>query len=77
MHVVNFYIFILLITVINIFLCVCSNIWVISEYGFISWWKLVSFPSFFVCLRLNIIGEGDGIPLQYSCLENPRDGGAW
>ena len=20
------------------------------------------------------IGEGDGIPLQYSCLENPRDG---
>ena len=23
------------------------------------------------------IGEGDGNPLQYSCLENPRDGGAW
>ena len=23
------------------------------------------------------IGEGDGTPLQYSCLENPRDGGAW
>ena len=22
-------------------------------------------------------GEGDGIPLQYSCLENPGDGGAW
>ena len=22
-------------------------------------------------------GEGDGIPLQYSCLENPMDGGAW
>ena len=22
-------------------------------------------------------GEGDGNPLQYSCLENPRDGGAW
>ena len=21
--------------------------------------------------------EGDGTPLQYSCLENPRDGGAW
>ena len=21
-------------------------------------------------------GEGDGTPLQYSCLENPRDGGA-
>ena len=22
-------------------------------------------------------GEGHGNPLQYSCLENPRDGGAW
>ena len=22
-------------------------------------------------------GEGDGTPLQSSCLENPRDGGAW
>ena len=25
----------------------------------------------------NSSGEGDGTPLQYSCLENPRDGGAW
>ena len=24
-----------------------------------------------------LIGEGDGTPLQYSCLENPMDGGAW
>ena len=24
-----------------------------------------------------ISGEGDGTPLQYSCLENPMDGGAW
>ena len=23
------------------------------------------------------IGEGNGNPLQYSCLENPRDGRAW
>ena len=23
------------------------------------------------------IGGGNGTPLQYSCLENPRDGGAW
>ena len=23
------------------------------------------------------IGEGNDNPLQYSCLENPRDGGAW
>ena len=24
-----------------------------------------------------IIGEGNGTPLQYSCLENPMDGRAW
>ena len=24
-----------------------------------------------------VIGEGNGNPLQYSCLENPMDGGAW
>ena len=26
---------------------------------------------------MDIIGEGNGTPLQYSCLENPMDGGAW
>ena len=24
-----------------------------------------------------INGEGNGTPLQYSCLETPMDGGAW
>ena len=26
---------------------------------------------------MNNNGEGNGAPLQYSCLENPMDGGAW
>ncbi|KAI4547946.1 hypothetical protein MG293_000276 [Ovis ammon polii] len=26
---------------------------------------------------LSCTGEGNGNPLQYSCLENPRNGGAW
>ena len=26
---------------------------------------------------LTNIGEGNGTPLQHSCLENPMDGGAW
>ena len=26
---------------------------------------------------LSCMGEGNGNPLQCSCLENPRDGGAW
>ena len=25
----------------------------------------------------DILGEGNGTPLQYSCLENPMDGGPW
>ena len=28
-------------------------------------------------LLVSISGEGNGNRLQYSCLENPRDGGAW
>ena len=30
-------------------------------------------------LQANVVehGDGDGTPLQYSCLENPMDGGAW
>ena len=24
-----------------------------------------------------LVGEGNGTPLQYSCMENPMDGGAW
>ena len=31
-----------------------------------------------VCnMLLTFIREGNGTPLQYSCLENPMDGGAW
>ena len=25
----------------------------------------------------HVHGEGNSTPLQYSCLENPMDGGAW
>jgi len=25
----------------------------------------------------HFLGEGNGTPLQYSCLENPMGGGAW
>ena len=26
---------------------------------------------------MGLFGEGNGTPLQYSCLANPMDGGAW
>ena len=31
----------------------------------------------FIGLYCLVFGEGNGTPLQYSCLENPVDGGAW
>ena len=38
-------------------------------------WKVMSL----LCNTLSrlVIREGYGTPLQYSCLENPMDGGAW
>ena len=31
----------------------------------------------FICLFIGSAGEGNGTLLQYSCLENLMDGGAW
>ena len=33
--------------------------------------------TFLFHFSLSHLGEGNGNPLQCSCLENPRDGGAW
>ena len=44
---------------------------------------LLLLPSIFPSIRVFSnelvlhIGEGNGTPLQYSCLENPMEGGAW
>ena len=38
----------------------------------ISWWKPWALK-----LSNELFGEGNGNPVQYSCLENPVDGGAW
>ena len=35
-------------------------------------------PDKALSIRLeSLSGEGNGTPLQYSCLENPMDGGGW
>ena len=34
-------------------------------------------PDWATSLSLSCLGEGNGNPLQCSCLENPRDDGAW
>ena len=38
----------------------------------VEWYLIVTL----ICIYL-MVGEGNGTPLQYSCLENPMDGGAW
>ena len=42
-------------------------------------WKISSSIILIFCKEVPIYPnrEGHGIPLQYSCLENPMDGGAW
>ena len=43
-------------------------------------WSILDFITTVTHVRLRLvphIGERNGNPLQYSCLENPRDGGAW
>ena len=40
-------------------------------------WGLDTTEQLHFDFSLSCIGEGNGNPLQYSCLENPRDGGAW
>ena len=45
-----------------------------SPWGHEEWDTIERLPFHF---SLSCIGEGNGNPLQCSCLENPRDGGAW
>ena len=39
--------------------------------------RLLQFPGWEMAMAEPGNGEGKGTPLQYSCLENPMDGGAW
>ena len=38
---------------------------------------ILSYMSCLHTLALLAVGEGNGNPLQYSCLENPMGGGVW
>ena len=39
--------------------------------------NVVSYDTICDFLEMLLHGEGNGTPLQYSCLENPMDRGAW
>ena len=49
-----------------------------TQYSTLAWkipWTETELLPFH--FSLSCIGEGNGNPLQCSCLENPRDGGVW
>ena len=54
-----------------------------SHYFFLKYFHIIPFQVAFNMRFLSfslsgpVNGEGNGTPLQYSCLENPMDGGAW
>ena len=39
--------------------------------------QLQIYPQLYFPCSPTHLGEENGTPLQYSCLENPMDGGAW
>ena len=45
--------------------------------GHSDWYEMTPHCSFDLHFSNNEHGEGNGNPLQYSCLENPMDRGAW
>ena len=48
-----------------------------AVHGVTKSWTRLSDVTFTFHFPLSCIGEGNGNPLQCSCLENPRDRGAW
>ena len=60
-----------------------SPILFVELYVHCDWWILIShchfvdIPTAIRNAEHLVLGEGNGNPLQYSCLENSMDGGAW
>ena len=57
-------------------------LWVCFRSLFTGMQAAWTYRSWFLCTAEFLVpsvwfGEGDGTPLQYPCLENPMDGGAW
>ena len=62
---------------------IISSLWVVLVKSmhllsfFFSYWTCQSLRHGKISHYDTLIGEGNGNPLQCSCLENSRDGGAW
>ena len=71
-------------------ICLLRNLYAGQEatvrtgHGTTDWFQIgkgvsqgcISHPAYLTSMQ-STSGEGNGTPLQYSCLENPMDGGAW
>ena len=65
-------------TVLNVFSCsVVQSCLTLQPQGLQHAMLPSILPTSWSLLKLMSVGEGNGTPLQYSCLENPMDGGAW
>ena len=53
------------------------NFFIQEDLQYFLVWSLKKIASLNCVVLLKPAGEGNGTPLQYSCLENPMDGGAW
>ena len=49
----------------------------LGTFGRTRFWTLLINSCAILEVPRGSVGEGNGTPLQYSCLENPMDGGAW
>ena len=49
----------------------------IKHFGDFQTFSVVKLVTIFLYIYIRLYGEGSGTPLQYSCLGNPMDGGAW
>ena len=50
---------------------------ILDDFGVLLAFHFVDTLLLLFGLARMLVGEGNGTPLQYSCLENPMDGGAW
>ena len=51
-----------------VYMCVCAHVYI---------YMYIQQEAHTLVFAGGTDGEGNGTPLQYSCLENPMDGGAW
>ena len=58
--------------IIIVVIALLVHVYILVPTCFIFLLPTSNLDPFVLCIR-----EGNGTPLQYSCLENPMDGGAW